>query len=91
VARRKRLGRIRYSYLRGLILPGVNRDQQGMIQQRSSPGVLRAKALGRRRAGARSISQKAADGELRNFGIPVFDRQAGQAELNEYLHRGGGG
>jgi hypothetical protein len=92
VARRKRLGRIRYSYLRGLRLPGVRHsdEESGLIHQRPVGWFLRARAMGRRRAGARTISQKAADGELRSYGLPVFDRQAGQAELSSYLHQGRG-
>lgn len=64
--------------------------EDNTIQQRESRWFLLMKAKSMRRAGARTTTQRAADGELRSYGLHVFDRRSGQAELGDYLRRGRG-
>lgn len=70
-------------------IPGVRRDgEDGLVAAKDVAAVSRIRAAGQRRGGARTLAQKHEDSELRALGVPVFDRNAGQAELGGYLARG---
>lgn len=68
-------------------IPGVRGDGDALVAEREAPAVQAEKARAARRAGARTGVQKVEDASLRSYGVPVFDRRAGQAELSGYLGR----
>jgi hypothetical protein len=80
---------IRAHVARGTI-PGVNADGEGLVRGRDVPAVQAERSRAARRAGATNGADRSQDGLLRSYGVPVFDRHAGQGELNGYIVRGNG-
>lgn len=70
-------------------IPGVQReDESRLVQSRSVPAVAAEKSRAARMLGARTLGQKSSDTLYRDLGVPIFDMNAGQAQLDEMLHRG---
>lgn len=68
-------------------IPGVGDDGE-LIQSRTAAAVQAERARAARRAGATGGEAKAQDAAIKAHGVPVFDRRAGQTELNSYIAKG---
>jgi hypothetical protein len=68
-------------------IPGIGDDDR-LVQSRVVPEVVAEKSRAAKLLGGRTLGQKSADSVYRDLGIPIFDTNAGKAQLDDLIQRG---
>lgn len=69
-------------------IPGADDESTELVQQRTVPAVVAEKSRAAMMLGARNLETKHADQTYRDYGIPIFDQNAGRSQLHDMIQRG---